>query len=181
MAKIKEVSFLSKEQLEILKLAKEYKLTISSVKYSEGHDEGMPVTVGNFKIGTVIKGSYKSNGETPFYDFTGDKIQQVLDICEKIKEKVPTFNNCGETYTTRNETIAELLREDYHNKKDCKKKAQILAVTSPYPREKRGPIPKIKELEYPCSYSQLTDEKIANDLAKKGYVEFEIINKRIAA
>jgi len=180
MAKIKEVKYLQPYEEEMLEKCKEAGLSVGSVSYGAGHD-GPSVTY-TLKIKSRIKGIAWDDSWGGGFDYqdkpngkTGD-IKQVLVIMDEIIEKSKPYSYSGMEMTWSYDTIVSLLGIQNEDMKICKKKTMIRTSKESNQSKYAATV-----FTYPMPYSEEHDEFIKKDLEKDGYLEYEIVNKRMIA
>jgi len=180
MSAIKEVKYLQPYEEEILEKCKEVSLSVGSVSYGAGHD-GPSVTY-TLKIKSRIKGIAWDDSWGGGFDYqdkpsgkSGD-IKLVLDIMDEIIKKSKPYTYSGMKMTWNYDTIVSLLGMQTEDMKICKKKTMIRTSKAKNQSQYTA-----TTFTYPRPYSKEHEEFIKKDLQKDGYIEYEIVNKRMVA
>ena len=180
MAKqINEVSFENKDDKIVLGYCKEANLSVSSVKYSGGHD-GDCINC-NLKIGSKIVGTLWDDSWGGGFD-TRDKSATVKvapfdKAVQSIMKKAPlvSFDLFPKGMSYSYDMVVDTMIKDFDIRKDCKKKTLVMA-TKIVDKNAR-----VDTFTFNVAYDgrEALDKHIATQMQKDGYVQYEIVNKRL--
>ena len=182
MAKtIKVVSFEDKTDKIVLALCNEAKLSVSSVKYHGGHDgDGLNcnLKIGSKIVGTCYDDSYGGGFDTRDKSATVkvepfDKaVQGIMAKAPKYTSKSLGIKNMSYSY----DMVIDTMIKDFDIRKDCKNKTLVMA-TKIVDENAR-----VDTFTFNIAYngSEKLDNHVAAQMQKDGYVQYEIVNKRLA-
>jgi hypothetical protein len=179
MPQIKEVSFEDKQLSIVLKMCKEANLSVSSVKYHEGHD-GYGLTC-NLKIGNKIVGTLYDDGWGGGF-VTRDKSETVKvkpfdEAIQGIMAKAPKYKSesLGSELSYSYDMIVNTMVNDFNLRKDCKNKILVKATKIDDDNARVDTF----TFNIPFDGTMSQTAQVAKSMEKDGYVKFEIVNKRL--
>jgi hypothetical protein len=180
MAKsIKEVSFEDTLDKEVLQLCKDRNLSVSSVKYSRGHDGdcmNCNLKIGSKIVGTAWDDSW--NGGLDVRDKSAsvrvqgfnEQIQEIMSIAPKYTSKSLGIENMSYSY----DMIIDTMVKEFEVLKDCKKKCLVMGTKIEADNARVDTF----TFNVPFDNTPKQTEQIKSQMAKDGYVTIEIVNKR---
>jgi len=180
MPKIKEVSFEDKIDKQVLGMCKEANLSVSSVKYHRGHDgDGLNcnLKIGNKIVGTLYDDSWgggfvtRDKSATVKVEPFDKAIQDIMAKAPKYTSKSLGIENMSYSY----DMIVNTMIKDFDIRKDCKKKVLVKATKI---IDKNAKIDTFT-FNIPFDGSEAQTLQVAKVMEKDGYVQFEIVNKRL--
>lgn len=178
---LKEVKYLEEQDQRAYDLFSRYNLSVSSVKYSRGHDGDC--MNANLKIGSKIVGHVWDDSWGGGYDYQGEKVGEFLAILDKISEELgPRQSKFGGEYKIDHDILVYLLIKYTQEKRDTKKKTVVYLTKQDPAKTDRG-IERPAEYTYSIPFNELTMPqimKVFGDLEEKGYKYMEVVNKRFA-
>jgi hypothetical protein len=177
---IKEISFEDKIDKQVLQLCKNEKLSVSGVKYHRGHD-GNGLTC-NLKLKNKIVGTLLDDGWGGGF-MINDKSQAISvtpfnKAIQRIMKKAPKYNSKSldiKDMSYSYDMVVDVLIKAFEIRKDCKKKILIKATKC----NSENAVIDTYTFNTPYDDSEKQTKQIALIMQEKGYVKFEIVNKRL--
>ncbi len=180
MAKpIKKVSFENKDDKIVLAMCNEAKLSVSSVKYSGGHDGDCMNC--NIKVGAKIVGTIWDDSYGGGFDVQ-DKSQTIKadgfnKAVQGIMEKAPlvSFDLFPKGMSYSYDMVVDTMITDFNIRKDCKKKILVKGTKIEHENAR------VDELLFnvPFDGSESQKSQVRKQMTKQGYITYEIVNERL--
>ena len=187
---LKEISFLSENDIKVLKVCHDNKISLSSVRYVQHTDEeyydGEYYLNANIKVNNRIKGQVEEFGLMDSnLVYTGEDTIHFLNVIEEIVENLLPYEKSGEIFEYTTDSIVMLLAKDSEYKQKCKKSTLILCSAFVGESFLNNEIQKITYVEEyvlnDFTYSDKHEDRIKDYISNNIQCdEFEIINKRYA-
>ncbi len=175
---MKEIVFISERDLDICKAFDEEKLSVTSVKYSKGHDADC--MKANLKIGSKIVGTVWDDSWGGDFEYDGKEVKKFEVALNRIIKKYPSFVYRNIVIEYDHDVLISLLIDYTKEKRDCKNKTLVRISKNPFDVNQNLAFG-IKSYSYPVQYSTLQEDNILNDFKeeeKEGFKYIEIVNKR---
>jgi len=175
---MKKTSWITPLDLEIMKMFDAHKLSVSSVKYSRGHDADS--MEANLKVGTKIVGTVWDDSWGGENQYDGKNVNEFLSLLDIIIKEAGPYTFLGSTTDHSYDTLMELLIAHTKNKRDCKNKTVIL-IGKTEPTEDNNSLWGTKTYTYKTKYDPKQDTFLLNDFSheeKQGFNFIEILNQR---
>jgi len=180
MAQIKEVSFEDKLDRQVLGMCNEANLSVSSVKYHRGHDaDAMDC---NLKIGSKIVGYCIDDSWGGGFDIQDKsatvKVEPFNKAIQGIMAKAPKYTSKSlgiENMSYSYDMVLETMIRNADIVKDCKKKVLVKATKIVSDNARVDTF----TFNIPFNGTESQTLQVAKAMEKDGYVQFEIVNKRL--
>jgi hypothetical protein len=179
---IKSTKFEEQRDIDVLKLCQERKLSVSSVKYSRGHDGDCMNC--NLKVGTKIVGTAWDDSWGGYLDIKDKSSTVSVAEFEKLVAEVvalsPSYTLTDNSEFTLDwciDSVIDVMINHEVVRKDCAKKTVVMGTMIIDENARKDTF--IYSVKYDQSANLI--KQIEKQMSDKGYVQYEILNDRLVA